>query len=342
MRKDSRHPRSQKSFCYSNSRICASGTCFVRFLEKVGLPTTATTWMLSRAARGTYRRWRLPAGTVVKVGCILAVIFVGLTSPLAHRENLATTMPAAGGIAGFFAAMVAALWAYDGWNNLAMISSEIKNPKRNLPLSLIFGTLAVVAIYLLTNVAYFLVLNAGEVGASDRVAAAMMRRVAGEGGAAAVSVAAMISIFAALNGSILTGRRVPYAMARDGLFFRAVGHVHPQYYTPASSIVLLGSWSAFLVLSGRYEQLFTYVIFSSWILYGMATASVIVLRRKRPHLERSYRTLGYPVVPFLFVLVAVGLLVSTLQGSPRESLMGIGIIILGLPFYFYWKKRLLV
>ncbi|MBL8227604.1 MAG: amino acid permease [Bryobacterales bacterium] len=278
--------------------------------------------------------------TVIKVVLIGAVIAIGLTASQATVANLGTSAPApVGGIAGFFAALVAALWAYDGWNNVAMVSSEIKDPQRNLPRALILGTLGVIAIYLLANAAYFLVLSSTEVATTNRVAAEMMRKVMGSFGAGAVSLAAMISIFAALNGSILTGARVPYAMARDGLFFRAIGEVHPRWFTPANSIVAMSTWAALLVLSGRYEQLFTYVIFSSWILYGMATASVIVLRRKRPDLVRPYRTLGYPVVPVLFVLVAAALLVSTLQSSPRESLMGIGIILAGLPFYRYWRQR---
>ena len=240
--------------------------------------------------------------------------------------------------AGFFAALVAALWAYDGWNNVSMVASEVRHPQLNLPRALIWGTTAVIAIYLLANAAYFHVLTAGEVGASPRVASEMMGRILGNPGAAAVSVAAMISIFAALNGSILTGSRVPYAAARDGLFFRAVGRVDVHYQSPAVSILALSGWAALLVLSGRYEQLFTYVIFASWILYGMTAAAVIVLRWKRPEMPRPYRTLGYPWVPGVFVLVAIVLILSTLFDSPRESLMGIGLIVLGLPFYFYWKN----
>jgi len=278
--------------------------------------------------------------TIVKVALIGAIIAIGLTTPVASASNLTTSTAAAGGIAGFFAALVAALWAYDGWNNVAMVSSEIQNPERNLPRALILGTLAVVVIYLAANAAYFYVLSAEQVATTDRVAAEMMRRIMGDSGAGAVSLAAMLSIFAALNGSILTGSRVPYAMARDGMFFRSISVVHPRWCTPSNAILAMCVWSALLVLSGRYEQLFTYVIFSTWILYGMATASVIVLRRKRPDMARPYRTLGYPVVPVLFVLVAVALLASTLMSSPRESLMGIGIILLGLPFYFHWKRKL--
>lgn len=278
------------------------------------------------------------AVTLVKVMSIAFIIVAGLCFGKAHAPALvAAAHPLT--IAGFFAALVAALWAYDGWNNVSMVASEIRRPQRSLPLALIGGTLAVIGIYLAANAAYFHVLSAPQVGASERVAADMMRRVADGWGAHLVSMAAMISIFAALNGSILTGARVPYAMARDRRFFASVANVNAAYRTPGVSILALSAWSALLVLSGRYEQLFTYVIFASWILYGMTTAAVIVLRHKRPDLPRSYKTLAYPVLPVLFVLAAISLVLSTLFDSPRESLLGLGFIFLGLPFYFYWKRQ---
>jgi APA family basic amino acid/polyamine antiporter len=276
--------------------------------------------------------------TVLKVALIAGIIVAGLGFGHSHAPVTQAAFPFT--IAGFFAALVAALWAYDGWNNVSMVASEVRDPQRNLPRSLIWGTTAVIAIYLLANAAYFYVLTPGEVASSPRVAAEMMRRIFHEPGANAVSIAAMISIFAALNGSILSGSRVPYAAARDGYFFGPIGRVHPKYHTPGVSILALSVWAALLVLSGRYEQLFTYVIFASWILYGMTTAAVLVLRKKQPHLVRPYRTVGYPAVPVLFVIVALVLVLSTLIDSPRESIMGIGLIVLGLPFYFYWKKQM--
>lgn len=278
------------------------------------------------------------AVTVIKVLCIVAIVLVGVFAGQGNTANFSTSVPAAGGFAGFFAALVAALWAYDGWNNVSMVASEIKNPQRNLPIALIGGTLLVMAIYLAANFAYFYVLSAGEVADSDRVASEMMRRVLGDRGAAAVSTAAMISIFAALNGSILSGSRVPYALARDGYFFRPFAVVNEQYRTPGISILLLSCWSALLLLSGRYEELFTLVIFPSWILYAMATASVIVLRRRRPDLDRPYLTIGYPLVPVLFVCVAIVLIASTLVNSPRESFLGLIIIAIGIPFYRHWNQ----
>ncbi len=277
--------------------------------------------------------------TAVKVLLLWAIVVVGLGSGQGTAANLRSSVPAAGGWVGFFAATVAALWAYDGWNNLSMAASEVARPQRNLPLALIAGTLAAIGIYLAVNLAYFFVLPASVVAASDRVAAEMMRRLWGDAGAKAVSVAAMISIFAALNGSILSGARVPYAMARDGRFFRPAGRVHPVHGTPGVSILLLSTWASLLVFSGRFEQLFTYVIFASWILYGMTAAAVIVLRRKRPEMPRPYRTLGYPVVPVLFVIGAFCVVFSTLFTSPRESLMGLVLIFSGVPFYLHWKSR---
>lgn len=277
------------------------------------------------------------AVTVVKVGLIAFVILAGLF--YAHPAADRTPIPAPPLATGFIAALVGALWAYDGWNNVGMVASEVRNPKKNLPLALIAGTIVVIGIYMLANWAYFRVLTPAEVGAHKLVAAEMMQRIQGPAGAGAVSIAAMISIFAALNGSILTGSRVPFAAARDGLFFRAAARVHPAFRTPGISILMLSVWSALLVLSGKYDELYTYVIFGSWILYAMATASVFVLRRKRPDLPRAYKTLGYPVVPVLFLLGAAMLEVSTLVHQPRESVAGIVLILIGLPFYFYWARR---
>ena len=277
------------------------------------------------------------AVTVLKVALIAFVIAAGLfysnpavSTPLADIPPLRT---------GFIAALVAALWAYDGWNNVGMVASEVKNPKRNLPLALIGGTVLVIAIYMLANWAYFRVLTPAEVASHKLVAAEMMLRVQGPTGAAAVSIAAMISIFAALNGSILSGARVPYAAARDGLFFQSAARVHPVFQTPGVSIIMLTGWSGLLVLSGKYDDLYNFVIFGSWILYAMATASVFVLRRKRPDLERPYKTLGYPVVPGLFLVGATILEVQTLRDKPTQALLGIALMLLGLPLYFYWRKR---
>jgi basic amino acid/polyamine antiporter, APA family len=279
------------------------------------------------------------AVTAVKVGLIAFVIMAGLFYAHPAASGTPVDFPAPPLFTGFIAALVAALWAYDGWNNVGMVASEVKNPQRNLPLALILGTAGVIAIYMLANWAYFRVLTPSEVGDHKLVAAEMMQRIQGSFGASAVSIAAMISIFAALNGSILTGARVPYAAARDGLFFKSAARVHPAFRTPGVSILMLTAWASILVLSGKYDELLDFVIFGSWILYGMAGASVFVLRRKRPDLARPYKTIGYPVVPVLFLVGASLLEISTLWTKPGRSVAGIVLILLGLPFYFYWRRQ---
>jgi basic amino acid/polyamine antiporter, APA family len=277
--------------------------------------------------------------TVVKMLLIAAVIIVGLFSGQGDFSHFGQSIPALGGISGFFLAMVSALWAYDGWNNVSMVSSEIQNPQRNLPRSLILGLIAVILTYLLINLAYFFVLGPEQVAGSNRLAADVMTHIHGPLAGKAVTVAVLISIFAALNGSILSGSRVPYAIARDGLFFKAAAVVHPAYKTPGNSIVMLCVWSCVVVLSGWYDDLYNFVIFGSWILYLLTAVSVFVLRQKRPDMIRPYRVLAYPVVPVLFVLVAFALLLNSFAMRPRESLMGLGLMLLGVPFYFWWKSR---
>jgi basic amino acid/polyamine antiporter, APA family len=277
--------------------------------------------------------------TCIKMALIAGVIGVGLFSGKGDYSHISQHVPAAGGIAGFFAAMVSALWAYDGWNNVSMVSSEIAEPQKNLPKSLIFGTLAVIVTYILINVSYFYVLPAADVASSKHVASDMIGRLMTGPAAGFVTVAVLISILAALNGSILSGSRVPYAMARDGLFFRAAASVSPKTRVPGNSIVLLCLWSCVVVLSGYFDDLYNFVIFGSWILYGLTTISVLVLRRKAPEMPRPYRVIGYPAVPVLFTVVAGMLLVSTLGTRPRESFMGLGLMALSIPFYVYWRRK---
>ena len=290
---------------------------------------------------------RLGAGvqiglTAIKVALILGIIAVGFIAGHGESANYQASVAIqndSGTFLRFAAALVAALWAYDGWNTVAMVGSEVRDPQRNMPRALIGGILGIIAIYLAANAAYFFVLSPSEAASSDRIASEMMRKAVGETGAGLVSLAAMISMFAALNGTLLGGSRIPYAMARDGLFFPAAGKVHPHRRTPVVAIWILTATASVLVLSGRYEQLFTSVIFSSWILYAMAAASVFVFRRRDPASAPAYAVLGYPWVPALFVATALVLLGATLFQSPRESMLGLAIIVLGVPFYRHWSKN---
>ncbi|HEX4769234.1 MAG TPA: amino acid permease [Bryobacteraceae bacterium] len=277
--------------------------------------------------------------TGLKMLLIAAVIVIGCLPGNGDYTRFGGSIPVPLSISGFFAAMVSALWAYDGWNNVAMVSSEIRQPQRNLPRALILGTLTVIATYLLINIAYFHVLTAAQVAAMPHVAADMMRTLYGRIAEKAVTVAVLISIFAALNGSILSGSRIPYALARDGLFFHKLATVHPRFRTPGPAIIGLSLWSCVVVLSGWYDDLYNFVIFGSWILYLLSAVSVFVLRKKRPEMTRPYRVIGYPIVPVLFILVAAVLLWNELQTRPRESLMGLGLMASGVPFYWYWSQR---
>lgn len=281
--------------------------------------------------------------TVVKLSLIGSVIFGGLF--FGHGDwghlglNIAPT-DTGGLFQRFFGALVAALWAYEGWNTVSMMGSEVKDPERNLPRALVGGILGIIAIYLTATATYFYVLTPVEISQGDRVAAEMMRHVFGAKGAAAVSLAAMLSILAALNGTLLGGSRIPFAMARDGLFWARAASVNPRHGTPNFAIGVIAATSALILLSGRYEELFTCVIFSSWILYGMAGFSVIVLRRKHPEIPRAYRVPGYPYLPVLFTATAGVLLCATMLRSPRESLIGLVIIGLGIPYYLRQRSQI--
>lgn len=234
--------------------------------------------------------------TGLKVGAMTAIVLLGYL--LVHgAPGGARSLPTPSGsrfAASFGLAMVAALWAYDGWNNVTFAAGEVKGPGRNLPLALILGTVAVIAIYVGLSSVYYHLLPLERIAASSRVAAEAGGRISGPSGSHLVALAILISMFGSLNGMVLAGARIYYAMAKDGLFFRWCAAVHPKFHTPHLALVLQAAWSVVLVLLGRYEQLFTYVIFVAWIFYALTAFGVIVLRRKLPGLPRPYRVFGYP------------------------------------------------
>jgi len=242
-------------------------------------------------------------------------------------------------VSSFGVALIGVLWAYEGWHMLSFTAGEVKNPAHVLPRSFFLGTLLVVLAYLSANLAYLRVLTLPALAQHQRVAATAMEILVGPRGRLFVSALILCSIFGALNGTILTGPRAYFAMARDGVFFSSVGRVHPRFHTPAVAVLVQGALSILLAVSGTYEQLFTYVIFSAWIFYGAAVMAVLVLRRQRPSLERPYRIWGSPFVPIVFALAALGIVVNTLLTKPRESGVGLGIILLGLPIYFAWRRK---
>jgi APA family basic amino acid/polyamine antiporter len=248
---------------------------------------------------------------------------------------------ARGGFAGFGAAMLGALWAYNGWNEVTYVAEEVKNPRRNLPLAILGGIGVIATLYILANVAYFYVLTPAEVASipqSSAVATEVIARFLGPGAAVVMAGALAMSIFGSLHVTCLVCGRIPYAMARDGLFFKGLARVSPRTRVPIRAIVAQSAWAIVLVLSGSYDVLTDYAIFAVLIFVALATASVFVFRRRNPDAERSYRTLGYPVVPILFLLVAAWILINTLMTTPGRALAGVGLMALGLPFYWYWSR----
>jgi APA family basic amino acid/polyamine antiporter len=267
---------------------------------------------------------------------VASAVFARGVQPLATSAPLPTPRTT---LSSFGVALIGVLWAYEGWHMLSFTAGEVRNPARVLPRSFLLGTLLVVLAYLSANLAYLRVLTLPALAQRERVAATAMQILVGPRGTLFVSALILCSIFGALNGTILTGPRAYFAMARDGVFFSSVGRVHPRFKTPALAVLVQGALSIVLAVSGTYEQLFTYVIFSAWIFYGAAVMAVLVLRRQRPSLERPYRIWGSPFVPIVFALAALAIVVNTLLTKPRESGVGLAIILLGLPIYFAWKRK---
>lgn len=247
-----------------------------------------------------------------------------------------------GGFAGFAAAMLGALWAYDGWNNITFLAGEVKQPERNLPLGLIISMFLVMGLYLLVNVSYYHVLTPTQianVAASSSVAAEVVRRLLGAFAVTLMAAAMMTSSFGALHASILATSRVPYAMARDRLFFQGLAKVSPRTRVPIRSLIALGVWSGVLALSGSYDTLTDSAIFALTLFYAFVAGSVFIFRRRTPDAPRPYRTWGYPVVPIVFLVVTAWLILTTIWNTPKQSAIGLGLMLAGLPVYLIWSKR---
>ncbi len=246
------------------------------------------------------------------------------------------------GSAGFAAAMLGALWAYNGWNEMTYVAGEVSNPQRNIPLSLIGGIAIVCALYLSVNVSYFYVLTPTEianVSAASSVATIVVSKFLGPVAVSLVAAALLASTVGALHISTMACSRVPYAMACDGLFIKSLARLSPRTHVPVRALVTQAVWAGMLTLSGSYDTLTDYVIFANWIFFALVTTTVFIFRRRFPDVKRSYRTWGYPVVPALFLLISLWLIVNTLVTAPGRSLTGLGLIALGLPFYFYQSRN---
>jgi basic amino acid/polyamine antiporter, APA family len=250
---------------------------------------------------------------------------------------------ARGGIAGFGAAMLGALWAYDGWNNVAPLAGEIRDPQRNLPRAFIGGMLVVGVLYLFVNIAYYYTLSPLEIAsipAGSSVATEVLKRFLGPVAVSLTALALMISSFGSLHASVLSNSRIPFAMARDGLFFRGLAKLSPRSNVPVRALLAQAVWGSVLAASGTYDTLSDSVVFASFMFYGLSTASLFVFRRIMPDAPRPYRAVGYPLVPLVFLLVTAALLVNTFIAAPRQALQGVGLLLLGLPFYWYWSRQI--
>ena len=292
--------------------------------------------------------------TVVKIASFAGFMILGVAIGKGSWSHFVPLFGAAGtdavpgpagaaaggfGLGAFILSMVAMLWAYEGWNNITFTAGEIKDPQRNLPLSLILGMSAITLIYVGMNVVYLYAMPVGYMISTETIGEAAAGRLFGPLGSKLMSLSVLVSVFGCISATVISGPRVFYAMANDGLFFRGIAEVHPRHRTPVKAILWQCLWSSALCLSGTYDQLYTFVIFAAVLFYALAGASVIVLRRRHPEWSRPYRTWGYPITPIVYVGICVVVLVYTLVNQPVESGWGLAILACGLPAYLYWKRR---
>ncbi len=296
--------------------------------------------------------------TIMKVMAILFLVIFGFASGRGSFENFRADLTfQSSNVSMFFGIIMAfsgAFWAYDGWNNITYISGEVKNPRRNIPMGLFFGTLIVIIVYLLINLVYLYILPIDEMVNSKLVASDAAAKFLGVYGGGFIAAAVMISTFGTSNGTIMVSARVYYAMSKNKVFFDLYGKTHPKFHTPANSLVFQAVWTSLLVLSGTFDTLTDMLIFVSWIFYGLGAFGVFVLRKKMPEHPRPYKVFAYPFVPVIFVLFSIFFVVFTLYsdvinftnnnfapGEPRiiKSLFGLLLVLLGVPFYIYFKYK---
>jgi APA family basic amino acid/polyamine antiporter len=283
--------------------------------------------------------------TVLKVLSLVVIIVAGFALLHGQKQTTAVMQPlwpshlAWSTVRGLFAAMAAAVWAYDGWNDLNLVGSEVQNPERNFPRVIVGGTIFVIVLFLLFNFVCFRALPFDVIAASQHVASDVFASFAGKTAALAITVVMAISALGTLNASVLSGARVDYAMARDGLFFRFVAGVHPRYRTPGAALIFQCCMGSLLAMTGTFEDLTSLVMFGSWIFYGLAVVSMMRMRVTEPNLPRPFRTWGYPVVPVLFIAGAWAIAASLWLARPVRCSIGLAVILSGLIFYRSWRTN---
>ncbi|HEY3174858.1 MAG TPA: amino acid permease [Candidatus Polarisedimenticolia bacterium] len=282
--------------------------------------------------------------SAAKIGAIGAFVLLGFAVAAPAAAPAVADGSPAGPAAGFDLArglglaIIAVLWTYDGWNTFSFSAGEVKNPSRNIPMALMLGTGLITVLYLAVNAAYMRALPISEMAGVTRIAEHAAQALWGPGSATLISAAIALSGFGCLHGNILVGARVYYAMARDRIFFRSVGRVHPRHLTPATALIVQGVWSCLLTLSGQYEQLFTFAVFAGMLMYAASAATVFTLRRARPDAPRPYRAWGYPIVPGLYIAALGVIIASTIYTRPVESIAGLALIAAGLPAYWFFRR----
>ena len=288
-----------------------------------------------------FGKWIQNVFTILKIGSILFFALAGLFISTGNHIDFSinpASMSIGSILTGMGIALVAVTWTVGGWEYVTFAAGEIKNPKKNLPLALIIGTALILVLYIMINIAYLKVLPMDSLIGELKVGEATAKSLYGPGIAGAFVVVVIISMFGSLNGNILVGPRISYAMAKDKLFFSKAADVHPKFHTPGNAIMIQGLWASVLALSGTFEEIITLVVFVNFMMWIAASSTVFVLRKKQPELERPYKVWGYPYVPAFFIIFSSAILINTFFESPQQSLMGIGLTLLGIPAYLYWKK----
>jgi basic amino acid/polyamine antiporter, APA family len=302
----------------------------------IALLTAVNVWGTRQSS--DLQNWTTVIKTVLLIAISAALLTLG-RGFVAIPGSLWPSHLSASLFSNFGLAMVTVLWAYEGWQFATYNAAETTNPERDFPIALSWGVMVIIVLYLLANFGYLAALGPERAGHSETIAAASVSAVLGPWAAKIVALTILISVFSGANSIALSAPRVFYAMATDGLFFRRLGNVHPRFRTPAVAVIALGVWAAFLTCLGNFQQLITYAMFVAWIFYGMAAASIFAYRRKYPGLKRPYRVPGYPWTPLVFVLAAAVLVINSILSAGRDSLLGLGLVALGLPAYLVWRGK---
>jgi APA family basic amino acid/polyamine antiporter len=297
------------------------------------------TWINVRGTRHSSDVLNWTTGIKVTVIFVMSILLISLGHHGAETRAMLWPTRPTGILSGFGIAMIAVLWAYEGWQFAAFSAGEAREPEKDFPRAFFIGTLVLITIYLVADFSYLIALGPRTASSTIAIAATAISAVLGPGAAKLVAFAILVATFSSANSIQLTAPRVFFAMAEDRLFFRKLARVHPRFRTPATAVIAGGVWAALLSCIGTFQQLLTYAIFTAWIFYALAAASVFVFRWKMPNAPRPYRVPGYPVTPGIFVLAAIALVLNTIISGPQGAVEGLGVVLLGLPAYFFWRTR---